>query len=91
MTDPSDYLRHDLHAACDRRIAVLEAENERLRRWKAEATEVIAEWEKVHEALGRPGRLGQSKAAASEAEVLSLQAKLHAAWTGAATGRGGPQ
>lgn len=43
-------------------------ENERLRRWKAEATAVITAWDEVWEAAGRPGRLGESKAAA----VLAL-------------------
>jgi len=38
---------------------------ESLRRWKAEATTVLAEWEQVWEALGHPGFLGESKAAAS--------------------------
>ena len=39
-------------------------EIERLRAWKAEATEVITQWEQVWEALGCPGRLGDSKAGA---------------------------
>jgi hypothetical protein len=39
-------------------------ELQRLRAWKAEAIEVIGSWEQVWEALGRPGRLGESKAAA---------------------------
>jgi hypothetical protein len=34
-----------------------------LRRWQLEATAVLAEWERVWEAAGRPGQLGQSKAA----------------------------
>jgi ferric-dicitrate binding protein FerR (iron transport regulator) len=34
-------------------------------RWKAEATEVMREWERVWEALGSPGRLGESKAVAA--------------------------
>lgn len=45
-----------------------------LRRWKAEATEVLSNWDKVFEALGRPGRLGESQAAASLAEVQRLTA-----------------
>jgi hypothetical protein len=36
----------------------------RLRQWKREATTVLVAWEAVWEAAGRPGRLGQSKAAA---------------------------
>lgn len=39
-----------------------DVELERLRAWKAEALIVLAEWEKVWEAAGRPGRLGESKA-----------------------------
>ena len=33
-----------------------------LERWKAEGMVVLAEWDRVWEALGRPGRLGESKA-----------------------------
>lgn len=39
------------------------SELERLRRWKAEAIPVLSAWDKVFDALGRPGGLGQSKAA----------------------------
>lgn len=39
-----------------------------LRRWKAEATEVIEAWDRVFEAAGQPGPLGGSKAEA----VLAL-------------------
>jgi hypothetical protein len=35
-----------------------------LRRWRAEAIEVLNEWEQVWEAAGRPGPLGSSKARA---------------------------
>ncbi len=35
-----------------------------LRRWKAEAMEVLCDWERVFEAAGRPGPLGGSKAQA---------------------------
>lgn len=52
----------------------------RLLRWKAEAMEVLAEWERVYAALGNPGRLGESKAAAALAEVEDLRrenAALH--------------
>lgn len=45
------------------------AELKRERRWKAEALIVMAQWDKVHEALGSPGALGQSIAEASLAEV----------------------
>lgn len=40
------------------------AELERLRAWKAEAMEVLGQWEQVWEAAGRPGPLGGSKAEA---------------------------
>lgn len=33
-----------------------------LRRWQIEMIAVLSEWEKVWEAAGRPGQLGQSKA-----------------------------
>ena len=39
-------------------------ELERLRAWKREAMIVLAEWESVWEAAGRPGALGASKASA---------------------------
>ncbi len=42
-----------------------DVELDQLRRWKAEAMEVLAEWDKLHEALGSPGCLGSSKAASS--------------------------
>ena len=41
----------------------------RLRRWKAEAIAVLDQWERLHIALGSPGRLGESKAVASLAEI----------------------
>jgi hypothetical protein len=37
-------------------------ELQQLRRWKAEAIEVLSQWEQVWEAAGRPGPLGGSKA-----------------------------
>lgn len=40
-----------------------------LRRWKSEATTVLDTWDKVHEALGSPGLLGEHKSAASLAEI----------------------
>lgn len=51
----------------------LTAENQRLRAWKAEAMAVLAEWDAVHEALGSPGKLGESKAAASRAKAFWLR------------------
>lgn len=41
----------------------------RLRQWKAEATAVLDQWDRLHIALGSPGRLGESKAVASLAEI----------------------
>ena len=41
--------------------------------WKAEAIAVLNDWERVWVALGRPGPLGASKAAACEAEVARLR------------------
>lgn len=55
-----------------------ETELQNLRRWKAEATEVLAGWERVWIALGSPGPLGASKAAACEAEVNRLRAQAAA-------------
>lgn len=44
-------------------------EIEQLHAWKAEATEVLGDWERLYVALGSPGRPGGSKAAAALAEV----------------------
>ena len=41
------------------------SEIESLRRWKGEALTVLSDWEQVWQALGCPGFLGESKAAAS--------------------------
>jgi hypothetical protein len=48
-------------------------------RWKAEAIEVIRQWEQVWELLGSPGQLGASKAAATLAAVTSWGYILEAA------------
>ena len=53
-------------------------EIDRLRRWKREATEVIERWDKVFDALGRPGRLGELKSVAAKSEVERLRAEVHA-------------
>lgn len=37
----------------------------RLHQWKREAMQVIADWEQCWHAAGEPGRLGESKAAAT--------------------------
>lgn len=54
-------------------------ELDRLRRWKAEAVEVLASWEQTWEAAGMPGTLGMSKAEAVRAEVERLRRQLDAA------------
>ncbi len=63
----------------------------RLKSWKAEATEVIAGWERVWDAMGRPGRLGRPKSegclealvAASPVPDLPSWVSMHATATGA--------
>jgi hypothetical protein len=45
----------------------------KLGRWKEEATAVLEEWDRVHEALGSPGALGESKAKAAQQEVVRLK------------------
>lgn len=51
----------------------VEREVMQLRWWKAEAIAVLDGWDRVWVALGRPGPLGASKAAACEAEVRRLR------------------
>lgn len=53
----------------------LPSEVDRLRKWKREALRVLAEWEKVFEALGSPGELGDSKPAAVLAEIARREEK----------------
>lgn len=64
----------------------------RLWQWKAEATEVIAGWERVWDAMGRPGQLGKSKsdgclealaAAPTLPDDLPSWVSMHATATGA--------
>ena len=55
------------------------AETEHLRAWKAEAMEVLAEWEKVWVAAGRPGPLGGSKAENVRRQIERNRAVLDAA------------
>jgi hypothetical protein len=42
-------------------------------RWKAEATEVINGWDRVHDVLGSPGEWGQLRSEAVVAEVLAIK------------------
>ncbi len=44
-----------------------------LRTWKAEAMEVLGQWEQVWEAAGRPGPLGGSKAEAVRSLFVDAQ------------------
>lgn len=53
---------------------VLYSEVEPLEGWKESAMEILGEWDQVHLALGQPGKLGESMAAASLAEVQKLRA-----------------
>lgn len=57
-------------------LTELSAEVELLRRWKAEATEVIEQWERVWTLLGRPGELGESKPAASATVIAHALAEV---------------
>lgn len=54
----------------------LQVEVEQLRRWRTEATLALNEWDKVYQALGQPGALGDSLAAASLAEIKRLRDAL---------------
>ena len=49
-------------------------EVEPLEAWKESEIKVMGEWDKVWTALGNPGKLGESTAAASLAEVKRLRA-----------------
>jgi len=60
--------RRIVYATCIReQVEPLEA-------WKESAINVLGEWDKVHEALGKPGKLGESMAEASLLEVQKLRA-----------------
>ena len=59
--------------ACLRSMAAIEAEVERLARWKTEAMAVLAGWETTWEAVGSPGPLGVPKSEAVRAEVERLR------------------
>jgi hypothetical protein len=48
-----------------------------LRAWKESAMSVLAEWDKVWETLGKPGRLGDSIAVASKKEIERLQGQVN--------------
>lgn len=74
---PSLFSDLTTHQIAQRRLGYMKAwveEVEPLEEWKESAIKVMSEWDKVHEALGKPGKLGESMAAASLAEVVKLQA-----------------
>ena len=50
-------------------VAAAADEIDRLRRWKAEATIVLNDWEKVYVAFGSPGLPGDHKSVALLAEI----------------------
>lgn len=49
-------------------------ENDELRGWKESAINVLSEWDEVFDALGRPGKLGASKAESALTEVERMTA-----------------
>ena len=51
-------------------------EIERLRRWKHEAMVLDEAWDRVWDALGKPGLLGEMKQTASRREVERLQRRI---------------
>jgi hypothetical protein len=63
-----DRSAHILPSSLDWASDVLE-----LRAWKESAMSVLSEWDQVWETLGRPGRLGDSIAAASKKEVERIR------------------
>lgn len=56
-------------------LVALRSERDQLARWRAEGMEVLDAWDRVYEAAGKPGLLGQSMAAATENEVRRLSAE----------------
>ena len=55
-------------------LTCIREEVEPLEQWKESAIKVMGEWDEVWKALGNPGKLGSSMAAASLAEVERLRA-----------------
>lgn len=52
------------------------AEIEQLRRWKAEAMEVLAGWDAVWRDAGSPGELGQYRSTAVRQEIRRLHREV---------------
>lgn len=72
----TDKGRHE-HGVDLQRLAYatcIREEVEPLEVWKESAIKVMGEWDKVWTALGNPGKLGESTATASLAEVVRLRA-----------------
>lgn len=73
------WIEHDLAATVVElyeRLATVEAERDKLARWKAEAKDVLAGWNQVWEDAGRPGALGESTSAATAKHINALQAAI---------------
>lgn len=73
-------LLEDLEEQAERILVAFD----RLRAWKAEALAVIGQWEQAWEALGRPGRLGESKADATVRTFRQLREERDAWMNGVA-------
>ena len=74
MIEASDEIER-LHALTEGDPTSIYAETADLRAWKESAMSVLAEWDRVHDALGRPGPLGRSLALNTLAEVERLSAE----------------
>lgn len=61
----------ELEAACN--PEQISDETYRLRVWKEEAMIVLQQWDKVWQALGKPGKIGDSMAEASRIEAERLK------------------
>lgn len=70
MTDADEYFRR-VTVPVD--LTPENVETIKARAWKTEALTVLAAWDEVWEALGRPGPLGSSKAAGALDEVEAMK------------------
>ena len=70
--------RATLPANCPQDRAIRDAitEIEQLRRWKAEAMEVLAGWDAVWRDAGSPGELGQYRSIAVGQEIRRLRREV---------------
>lgn len=59
-----------------RQLAELQAENERLTRWKTEATKVLKGWDALWDELDRHGQLGDARSAATLEHINTLKTEL---------------